>query len=131
MTFEWHEHTAEVELEVCAPTKEAVFADAADAFGRLVELEPGGEPARHRIEIEARDLPSLLVEWLQELIFLADSDSFVPDRVDLDEVDVTRLRAGVDGRRTAVDPLVKAATYHGLEFARDGKRWRARVVLDV
>jgi SHS2 domain-containing protein len=127
--YEWRSHTAEVELYLEALSEEEVFAEAADAFGRLIELDPGGEPADHELELEAPDRGGLLVNLLEELIYLADTEGFVPDRA---EVELNRqLRARLSGRRTEVDPLVKAATYHGLEFARRGDTWQARVVLDV
>ena len=108
-----------------------MFREALDAFGRLVELEPGGEPAHHVVDLEAADRGSLLVAWLEELIYLADTASFVPDRAAGLQLRENGLRASVEGRRADIDPLVKAATYHGLEFVLHGGRWRARVILDV
>ena len=130
--YEWRSHTAEVELFVRAESEEAVFADALDAFGRLIELEAGGEPARHALALEGRDPAALLVEWLEELIYLADTDSFVPDGAERLELSAAGLRAEVVGRRAAFDPLVKAATYHDVRFERtnDGS-WEAKIVLDV
>ena len=127
--YEWRSHTAELELYVEAATEEQVFADAADALGRLIERGSGGEPVTHELELTARDRAGLLIELLEELIYLADTEGFVPDRaqVALDE----KLRVTLAGRRTEIEPLVKAATYHGLEFARKGRTWHARVVLDV
>jgi SHS2 domain-containing protein len=127
--YEWRSHTAEVELYVEAPTEEQVFAEAVDAFGRLIELDPGGEPASHELELEAADRGALLVNLLEELIFLADTEGFVPERAEVELGE--RLRVTLAGRRTEIDPLVKAATYHGLEFARCRETWQARVVLDV
>jgi SHS2 domain-containing protein len=126
---EWRSHTAEVELYIEAPTEDGVFAEAADALGRLVERDRGGVATSHELELEARDRGALLVDLLEELIYLADSEGFVPDEATIELGDNLRVR--VDGRRTEIEPLVKAATYHGLEFARRGETWQARVVLDV
>jgi SHS2 domain-containing protein len=128
--YEWRSHTAEIELRVVAPSENGVLADAADAFGRYVELDRGGEPARHELDLEAPDRGSLLVALLEELIFLADTEGFVPDRSELC-VDGARLFGVLEGRRTRIDPIVKAATYHGLRFERNGDVWDARVVFDV
>ena len=128
--YEWRDHTAEIELHIVAPTAEAVLADAVDAFGRYIEVDDGGEPARHELELEAGDRGALLVALLEELIFLADTEGFVPDRAAL-QVDGDRLVGELDGRRTRIDPIVKAATYHGLRFDRDGAAWEARIVFDV
>jgi protein archease len=127
---EWRNHTAELELRIVAPSDDGVFAEAADAFGRYVELDRGGEPARHELDLEAPDRGALLVAFLEELIFLADTEGFVPDRSELD-AERTHLSGLLEGRRTRIDPIVKAATYHGLRFVRDGEVWDARVVFDV
>ena len=129
--YEWREHTAELELVVEARSEEEVFATALDAFGRLIERGDAGEPATEHVNLEADDRPALLVAWLEELIFLADTRSFVPDRARSLALDDHRLTATLEGRVAEVDPLVKAATYHGLRFAHDGEVWRGTVVLDV
>lgn len=131
MTYRWVEHTAEVELVIEAPTEEAVFEDAARAFAELVAREPGGEAARHEVALEASDRATLLAAWLDELVFLAETEAFVPERFLSHELTETALHAVVAGRRDAPAPLVKAVTYHRLELARAGERWRARLVLDV
>jgi SHS2 domain-containing protein len=125
--FEWREHTAEVELVIEAPTEEDVFADALAAFAELVEVEPGGEPVRHEIELVEEDRARLLAAWLEELIYLADTQSFVPERAQI-ELRPDGLHAQVFGRRARLDPIAKAATYHRLTFE---PAWRATVVLDV
>jgi len=127
---EWREHTAEIELFVRAATPEEVFREAAEAFGRLVELAAEGEPARRRVAVEGRDYASLLVGFLDELIYLADTDSFVPDETHVELVD-GGVSAALEGRVTEIQPIVKAATYHQLEFREEDGAWEARVVLDV
>jgi SHS2 domain-containing protein len=127
---EWRSHTAEIELAIEADSQETVFVEAAAAFGELVG-GTGGERAEHGVTIEAADLDSLLVQWLEELIFLADTDSFVPETARDVRIRGTAVSATLVGRRAPLEPLVKAATYHGLRFAQEDGVWCARVVLDV
>ncbi|TMK71079.1 MAG: archease [Actinobacteria bacterium] len=129
--YEWRSHTAEIELAVDAGSPEEVFVEAVHALAELISLGRDAEPQSNRVAIEAADLGALLVEWLEELIVLADTESFVPERVDDLRIDETSLTATLVGRGGPIDPLVKAATYHGLRFARDDGVWQARVVLDV
>jgi SHS2 domain-containing protein len=129
--YEWVEHPAEVELHVEAGSREDVFAEALAAFAELVSRDDGGERAEHEVTVEAQDDATLLAEWLGELVFLAETDDFVPERLELLELDGTRLRAVVAGHRGRPAHLVKAVTYHGLSLARSGDLWRAKVVLDV
>jgi SHS2 domain-containing protein len=129
--YRWVEHTAEVELHVEAETREQVFAEALAAFAELVARNEGGEPAQHEVALEAQDDATLLAEWLGELVFLAETEDFIPQRLESIELEDARLRARVTGRRGSPAHLVKAVTYHGLELAPAGGLWRAKVVLDV
>jgi SHS2 domain-containing protein len=128
--YEWREHTAEIELYVRAATAREVFAEAADAFGRLIELATDGERIERHVVAEGRDYASLLAGFLDELIYLADTDSFVPDAAEVVVGDAS-CSAVLTGRVTEIQPIVKAATYHELEFRKDQGAWHARVVLDV
>ena len=129
--YRWVEHTAELGLELEAGSDEQLFADALAAFAELVEGGARGEPARHRVELEGRTRADLLVAWLEELLFLADAEAFVPERVEELELGERTLRAAVAGRAGSPRPLVKAVTYHDLQFESEGGRRRAYVVLDV
>jgi SHS2 domain-containing protein len=129
--YRWVEHTGELELHVEAQSPAGVFAEALAAFAELVGDGPPGEPARREIELEAADRTTLLAEWLSELVYLAETQGLVPERVARFDLAGTRLRATVEGHRGHPPHLVKAVTYHRLELLREGKSWRARVVLDV
>jgi SHS2 domain-containing protein len=126
--FRWVEHTGELELAIDAPTEPGVFRDALAAFAELVA--DGGEPESRSVHVRAAERDLLLVEWLGELAFLAET-GFVAERADELEVSGNAVRATVVGRRGSPRPLVKAVTLHGLSFARDESGWHARVVLDV
>jgi SHS2 domain-containing protein len=129
--YRWVDHTAELELEVTAPTEPALFEDALEAFGELVADNGGGEEKRRELEVSGADRAELLVGWLDELVFLAETEGFVPEQVTALELDGDRLRASVRGHAGEPRPLVKAVTLHGLRYHRAGDGWRARVVFDV
>jgi SHS2 domain-containing protein len=126
------EHVGEVELALEAPTEQGLFSEAAAAFRELVDGGPvQGEALRREIELGGPELARLLVDWLDELVFLAEVEAFVPQRVATLELDDSGLRATVEGMRGRPRHLVKGATVHDLDVSRRGKVWRARVVLDV
>jgi SHS2 domain-containing protein len=130
VTYAWVDHTAELELRIEAPTLEQVYADAAAAFGELVR-RVGGDPYALDVGLDASDRAALLVEWLENFVFSADTLGFVPERVRELTIADTSLAATVDGIRGEPAPLVKAVTYHGLELEEKSDGFRARVVLDV
>jgi protein archease len=132
MTYRWVDHTAELELQIEAETPAQVFEDALAAFAELVDDDDGaGDPVTHQLWLTAADRPALLARWVEELVYLADTEQFVPRRVSSLEVGRQELRARVEGIKASPRPLVKAVTYHGLELARREGAWRARLVLDV
>jgi SHS2 domain-containing protein len=129
VTYRWVDHTAELELHVEAPTPELVLQGALLAFAELAGPATG-EPQVHELELEAPDPAALLAQWLEELVFLAETEGFVPEAAEL-ALDDAKLRATVRGRTGEPRPLVKAVTYRGLALAHEEGVWRGRVVLDV
>jgi SHS2 domain-containing protein len=132
MTYRWVDHTAEVELEIEAATEREVFDEALRALGELLEVDDSRPAVQSRgVAVEAEDRPALLASWLEELVFLAESEGFVATRVlDLD-LAAGEVRATVAGVLDEPPPLVKAVTYHRLAFEPSGAAYVARVVLDV
>ena len=87
---------------------------------------------RREIVLEGDSRDVVLADWLNELVYLADAEQFVPDALAELELHAGGLRANVRGHLGLPTPLVKAASLHGLEYGRaPGGGWQARVVLDV
>lgn len=131
MTYAWVDHTAELELRINAPTEAGVFEDALHAFRELAGDKRTGEPTAFEVELEAPDRAALLVRWLDELVFRAETEDLVPDEVERLELGDGRLAATVRASRGAPRHLVKGVTYSGLTFEPDDGGYRATVVLDV
>jgi SHS2 domain-containing protein len=129
----WVEHTSEVELEIVAESPAGVFAEAIGALRELLHAdEPPSEPAASRtVSAEGPDRPALLAAFIEELVFLAESESLVPLGLRRVELKEGVARAEVEVARADPPHLVKAVTYHRLEFERADGGYRARVVLDV
>ena len=134
--YRWIDHTAELELEVRAASEEDVLAEALAA---LAEILAGGEgagerhgPATYRkVVVQAGTRPVLFAEWLAELAFLAETEGLVPERIAELALDAERLEATIEGRLAEPRHLVRAVTYHRLEFGPNGDGWRVTAVLDV
>lgn len=130
--YRWLEHTSERELWIEDEDPEAILGEAAIALGDLLREHPGGEPLTHPVRVSAADLPTLLASWMEELVHLAESDGFVPERILKMDLTGSSVEASVAGQRTTPQTLVKGVTYHRLEFEQDTEgAWHARVVLDV
>lgn len=131
MAHRFVEHVGEVEVELDAASEAGIFEAALAAFADLVGVAAGGEPASHEVALAGGDRALLLVDWLSELVFLAEVARFVPERVASFELADGRLRATIEGHRDHPRHLVKAVTLNRLALEQEGGLWHGRVVLDV
>jgi SHS2 domain-containing protein len=145
MTYRWQEHTSELQLHIDAASEPAVFEEAVAAFAELADenteselAEQGAEGPAGEAEAVVRevvavagDRPALLAAFLEELVYLLETDDLVPERIDHIALTDDGLTATLHGRRSRPRHLVKGVTYNELTFAREGERYTATVVLDV
>jgi SHS2 domain-containing protein len=130
----WLDHTSEVQLQVGAESLAGLAAEAGRALGLLllrdVPARPEG-PARE-IEVESVDREALLVDWLNEILFLAEVERWVAVEFDVLEASSERLKASARGVPVDEPPaLVKAATFHGLAVEERDGGLQAEVIFDV
>jgi SHS2 domain-containing protein len=131
MSYRWLDHTAELELEIEAATEEAVFRDAAAALAELLDDGATGAPAAVELEVAGSDSALLLVDWLEELVYRAETEDLVPEAVDGLELRADALTARLRGHRGNPRNVVKGVTLHRLSFEAGERGFRASVVLDV
>lgn len=116
---------------------EELFANAALAlFSLITDADIIEERLRHSLTVRAEGTENLLVEWLNELIYLFDAGRVVFSRFEIQSLTQDHLEAicygeDLDPTRHRIQLGVKAATYHMLEVDRDDDGYRARVILDV
>jgi SHS2 domain-containing protein len=137
--FELLAHTADVGVRARGATLEEVFEQATLALAEVLgALAPGREPPggeRVAVEVTAGDHGALLVDWLNEVLWLHEARQHAAVvAVRVDQVTGDRAAGGVTFSTTgppAEGTSVKAATYHQLRVGRDGGGWLAEVYLDV
>ena len=132
----WHDiadHTSEVQVRLRAGTLADLLAEAGRALAEI-QLRGVGAPADgewRRVEITASDPEGLLADWLNELIYLAETERWVPTEFELATAGraLTGRARGATLERAA--GLVKAATMHGLRVTEVPGGLAAEVILDV
>jgi len=126
------EHTADWEIEVWGPDLSSLFQQAALGMYALLGLRLAEGPRKRRdLELEAPDAESLLVEFLNELLFLAESEGLGFDSFEL-SVESGRLGASLEGAPITVRRKeIKAVTYSRLEIRESERGLTTRVVFDV
>jgi len=135
--FELFEVTADVGITASADTLHELFANAARGMFALIVAPDTTRPAGSLpVEAHGTDLPSLLVAWLNELLYRCEVEEWAPADVRVLEVEGGRVHGELlgepaDPARHRFKTIVKAATYHLLECRGEGDRWHSRVVFDV
>jgi SHS2 domain-containing protein len=134
--FEILDHTADVGIIAYGADLSQAFANAARGlFSLITELGDVEEVTRWDIELTASDEESLLVDWLNELVYRFDTEGIIFKRFDIIQLDNTHLKARgygekVDSSRHKLKIGVKAATYHMLKVDKnDG--FRVQVLFDI
>lgn len=135
--WETFEHEADVGLLVRGRDGPDLFAQAGLALFELVcDLEAVEQRERYLLAGQADGVEALLVDWLNDLVFLFEGTGVVCSGFSFSSWRETAyegiaLGEPVDPDRHAPRDLVKAATYHGLRVTTSEEGLEARVILDV
>ena len=132
--FEEIEHTADWALRIRGRNFNDLLFNAACGMSTLLVVNLTSIPLTHheQIEIDAYDAESLLVNWLSELAYWAETEGIVFARFELQNVTPIGLRATVHGGRVAdLKKHIKAVTYHNLEIIDTPDGLEVTVVFDV
>lgn len=135
--YEYFEVEADVGVRAWGPTPADAFAQAALGVFALI-VDPAEVAPRERRDVRAQGETeeALLVNWLNECLYVHEIEGFVVSRADID-VFASGVVHGVlvgeefDQGRHRPGTIVKAATLHGVRVSRTPGRVEVAVVLDV
>jgi SHS2 domain-containing protein len=134
VAFKEIEHTADRALRIYGSNLGELLLNAARGMNSLMGTEPTPGSARQEktIVLDALDAESLLVEWLSELAYWAETELLIFNEFDIESVSPTHLTTKIRGARVAhLEKHIKAVTYHNLEIVRTDRGLAATVVFDV
>jgi protein archease len=140
--YELLEHTADVGIRARGATLEAAFEQATRGLAEVQgALAPGQSPAglgpgeAVAVQVSAEDPGGLLVDWLNEVLWLREVRQAAVAGVRVERVTDSSASGWVafSGDGPAPDgTFVKAVTYHRLRVEPDpGGGWLIEVYLDV
>jgi SHS2 domain-containing protein len=132
--FEEVEHTADWALRIRGRDLNELLVNAARGMSSLLVAEPANIPItlEEGFEIEGYDAECLLVNWLSELAYWAETEGIVFHEFNLQQVTPTHLQAVVRGGQVAdLQKHIKAVTYHDLEIVETDDGLETTVVFDV
>ena len=139
MGYKFLEHTADVKFQAFGNSLEQIFEQA---FLALKETITKNEKIQCKIKkaikIKGDDLENLLYKFLEEILFLLDSENFISSEVTKIEIikhkDKFELKAKILGdlaNNYKLNNDVKAITYNNMFVKQEKRKWICQVVLDV
>lgn len=133
LRFKPIEHPSDVGIIAYGKTPQELFENAAyGMFSLMADLDKVSPKKKVGIKVEAQDRESLLINWLNELIFNEDAHKMLFKEFKINKLTDTRLEAEVRGEKIDlnihdVHRPIKAATYNQLQIGPN----QAKIVFDV
>ena len=128
---------ADVGIHAWGASLAEAFAEATlGLFGLIVDLAEVEPSETREVRAQGASSEDLLVNWLNECLYVHEIEGFVVRRVEVDRCGKS-LAHGVlcgeefDRRRHRPGTIVKAATLHGVSVTESDGRWDIRVIVDV
>ncbi len=135
--FDYFPVAADVGIRGWGPTLETAFRQTGlGLFALMVEAESIVERESREVRAQGDTPETLLVNWLNDCLYLHDVEGFLAHRIDFAVFEERRLHSilwgeAVDPTRHPLGTVVKAATYHQLTIGRVNDGWEIRVILDI
>lgn len=135
MKYKFLKHTADVKFQAFGKTEEEVFENTALALKEvMIKKIKIKSKIKKKIEIGGKDKESLLYNFLEEFLFLLDSENFLLGEIKNIKIQDNKLEAeilGDDAKNYKFSSDVKAITYNEMFVKKEKGRFICQVVVDV
>ncbi len=135
--FEPFDTTGDVGLDIYGRELKDIFEQAAyGLFSLITNTENIDINITKNVEVKGDSLEELLVKWLNELIFIFDTEGFIAKKITINNLTNTSISATLEGetfneKKHSRGVLIKAATYHKLIIKRNKHDYTAKVLFDI
>ena len=132
--YEILEHKADLKIKAFGKTKEELFKNM--LLGMVKSQKPeikGKGKTKREIKIKSVDLATLLVDFLNEILYLNQVNKEIYFKVKFEKFTNNEIKAELTGQRVKrFGEDIKAATYHNLEIKQNkNKNWEGIVLFDI
>jgi SHS2 domain-containing protein len=135
--FEFVDHSGDLGVRVFGESFPQLFEQAAEAL-TFILTDPKAIRIKEtrKILLEAKTDEELLITWLNELVYLFETEGLLFKTYNVFSVHDHHLEALAQGEiyvegRHPIKTTVKAATYHQLKISNDQGVWTAQVIFDL
>ena len=131
-------HTADVKFRAYGKSLEEAFQNAALAtFATMTDIKKVKPKKRKRISVKAQTKETLLYDFVQEMLFLVDTEGFLLSHIEKLKIEYKKgyiLRAvllGDAGEQYEIITQIKSATYNDMFTKEEKKAVTIQMVLDI
>ncbi|NOR89277.1 MAG: archease [Anaerolineales bacterium] len=131
--FEEIEHTADWALRVRGQNLTDLFRNAALGMLSLLDIEPvPGNSESRFFELKAEDTETLLVSWLEELLYPLEVEHAAVVDFQVEVLEKAQLKATIELKRIAsIKKEIKAVTFNELDIRTVDSGYETIIVFDV
>ena len=135
--FEFVDHTGDLGVRVSGESLPRLFEQAAEALTFiLTDPETIRIKKTRKLLLEAKTDEELLITWLNEFVYLFDTEGLLFKAFEVLSIHDHHLEALAQGEiyiegRHPIKTAVKAATYHQLKISHRQGVWTTQVIFDL
>ncbi len=131
--FEEIEHTADWALRVHGQNLTDLFRNAALGMLSMLDIEPvPGKTEKRVFELKAEDTETLLVSWLEELLYPLEVENAAVVDFQVEVLEKVLLKATIELKKIAsIKKEIKAVTFNELDIRTVDSGYETIIVFDV
>jgi len=135
--FRFIDHTADIGVVVFGESLPELFQHAAQSFfSVLTELKNIHEKESHSFSLDAPGLEELLVSWLNEFLYLFETQGLLFSRFEIKNLNQEHLEAIAWGEKYTAEKhpikrIIKAVTFHQLFIQKQKGMWKTQIIFDL
>ena len=131
--YEILEHKADLKIRAFGKTKEELFSNMLLAMSESQKASILPQEVRRDFRIKSSDLPSLLVDFLSEVLYLSQVNKEVYKEVKFKEFTDNEIKGELIGQKVkSFGEDIKAVTYHDLDVHQQKNGlWQATILFDI
>lgn len=135
--FEILDHPADIGIKAYGKNLEELFINSVlGSISLVTDTSKLSINLKKEIKLEGNNIENLFTKWLDEIIYLFDSEGFLIKTVHVSTLQDRYINATFEGEKFnpnkhKIKLYLKAVTYHQLEIKETKNGWEAIVFFDV
>lgn len=139
--YEILEHKADLKIRAFGGNKEELFLNVMIGMFESSKYEPffaeategKGKEIKREIKIKSIDLPTLLVDFLSEVLYLSEVNQEIYNKIQFKKFSDKEIEGTLIGKKLKrIGIQIKGVTYHNLDIHQlKNKIWQVTVLFDI